>query len=409
MPRAHSLAADAATAEPDRSRLSRRAFLTLVAVAAFTAAGALRFTYLFLDDVTRRESGTFLERLIEESTGAYGGLALFGGVVWLFLRHPLDRPGWPRRLPIHVLGALVYSAVHTSILWATRSAIFPLVGLGAYDYGRMPVRYAMELANDIISYGVFVSVIIAFRYYDALKSRELRAAELERGLAQAELHTLRVKVQPHFLFNALNTISATMYDDPASADVMIGQLSDLLRLSLRTAHMQEVPLSSELETLDLYAAIMRARFGERLVIEVDVEAEAREALVPSLLLQPLVENAVRHGNAARLGFGRVSVRARRTPAHPAELLLEVADDGPGAEPGRDVLGAGLGLSSTAGRLRLLYGDRHRFAAGNAPGGGFAVTIAIPLVAAPSTAARHGLEPAALGDEAGEGAHARPHR
>jgi hypothetical protein len=401
-------AIDAAASEPElpelpgRSRLSRRAFLTLVAVAAFTAAGVLRFTYLFLDDVTRDESGTFLQRLIEELTGSYAALALFAGVVWLFRRYPLDRPGWPRRIPVHLLGVLLYSAVHTSLLWATRSAIFQLAGLGPYDYGRMPVRYAMELGNDVISYAVYVSVIIAFRYYDALKARELRAAELERGLAQAELRSLRLQLQPHFLFNALNTISATMYDDPAAADVMIGQLADLLRLSLRTAHTHEVPLSAELETLDLYAAIMRARFGDRLVLEVDAEPAARAALVPSLLLQPLVENAVRHGNAARLGFGRVRVRARRTAARPPELLLEVADDGPGVEPGRDVLGAGLGLSATAGRLRLLYGDRHRFSAGNAAGGGFLVSIAIPFVSATQRSA----EPAALDEEA---ARARPHR
>jgi signal transduction histidine kinase len=390
-----------------RPGLSRRALLTLLAVAAFTAAGLLRFTYLYLDDLTRDHPGTFLRRLIEELTGGYASLALFAGIVWLFRRFPLDRPGWPRRVPVHLLGALAYSAAHTSILWATRAAIFPLAGLGAYDYGRMPMRYAMELGNDILSYAVFVSVIVAFRYYDALQERELRASELERGLAQAELRSLRLQLQPHFLFNALNTISATMYDDPAAADVMIGQLSDLLRLSLRTAHTHEVPLSAELETLELYAAIMRARFGDRLAIEVDAEPEARDAMVPSLLLQPLVENAVRHGNATRLGFGRVSVRARRVRdgkgGRRPQLLLEVADDGPGVEPARDVVGAGLGLSTTASRLRLLYGDEHRFAAGNAPGGGFVVTIVVPFAAAP----RRGVEHAGVGG--GEEAHARPHR
>ena len=350
----------------------------LIAVVAFTAIGLLRFSYLYLDDVVRDHPGTFLARLIEESTGAYAALLLFGGVVWLFLRFPLDRPGWRRRVPVHVLGVLVYSAVHTSMLWGSRVVLFPLAGLGPYDYGRMPTRYAMELANDVITYAVYVSVIVAFRYYAALRERELRAAELERGLAQAELRNLRLQLQPHFLFNALNTISATMYDAPEAADVMIGQLSDLLRLSLRTAHTHEVPLRAELETLELYAAIMRARFGDRLRLDVDAAPDVLDALVPSLLLQPLVENAVRHGNATRLGVGAIGVRARRRGP---ELLLEVTDDGPGAAPGRDPLGAGLGLSATASRLRLLYGDAHRFTAANATGGGFAVTVAIPYAPA----------------------------
>jgi len=363
----------------------------------FSALGLLRFSYLYLDDLVRDRPGTFLERLIEESTGAYAALLLFAGVVWLVRRFPLDRPGWRRRVPVHVLGVAVYSATHTSMLWGSRVALFPPAGLGAYDYGRMPMRYAMEFANDVITYAVYVSVIVAFRYYAELRERELRAAELERGLAQAELRNLRLQLQPHFLFNALNTISATMYDAPEAADTMIGQLSDLLRLSLRTAHTHEVPLRAELETLDLYAAIMRARFGDRLRIDVDAEPAAGDALVPSLLLQPLVENAVRHGNATRLGFGAVSVRARRQGA---ELLLEVVDDGPGVAPGRDALGAGLGLSATASRLRLLYGDAHRFAAANVPDGGFAVTIAVPF----ATAVGASAPTAARAEDAGDAAH-----
>ena len=410
-PPAH--APDVQSARPRRALAARGA---LAAFVVFSALGLLRFSYLFLDDVVRDEPGTFLERLIEESTGAYAALLLFGGVVWLFRRFPLDRPGWRRRIPVHVLGVVVYSAAHTSMLWGSRVALFPLAGLGAYDYGRMPMRYAMEFANDVITYGVYVSVIIAFRYYAALRERELRAAELERGLAQAELRNLRLQLQPHFLFNALNTISATMYDAPEAADAMIGQLSDLLRLSLRTAHTHEVPLRAELATLDLYASIMRARFGDRLRIEVDAEPAAGDALVPSLLLQPLVENAVRHGNAMRLGFGAVSVRARRQGA---ELLLEVVDDGPGVAPGQDVLRAGLGLSATASRLRLLYGDAHRFAAANVPGGGFAVTIVIPFATAPGASAPDparagafmGAAPAALGRSAvpATSMHASPDR
>jgi two-component system, LytTR family, sensor kinase len=380
----------------------------LAAFAVFSVLGLLRFSYLYLDDLVRDRAGTLVLRLIEEGTGAYAALPLFFGVLWLFRRFPLDRPGWPGRVPVHVLGVLAYSALHTSMLWGARSVLAPLAGLGPYDYGRMPLRYAMELGSDVITYSVFVAVIIAARYYAALREREVGSARLERELAQAELRNLRLQLQPHFLFNALNTISATMYDQPEAADLMIGQLADLLRLSLRTAHTQEVPLRDELATLDLYVSIMRARFGDRLRVEVDAEPAARDALVPSLVLQPLVENAVRHGNATRLGFGAVAVRAHRRGD---ELALEVHDDGPGVAPGQDVLRAGLGLSLTADRLRLLYGDRHRFAAGNAPGGGFAVTIAIPFVAGAGSRAG---EPApratpALPVPGAQAAHAGPDR
>jgi LytS/YehU family sensor histidine kinase len=205
------------------------------------------------------------------------------------------------------------------------------------------------------------------------RQRELRTAQLERGLAQAELRNLRLQLQPHFLFNALNTISSTMYDDPRSADRMIGQLSQLLRLSLRTSHAQEVPLRDELEVLGCYLGLMKARFGNRLRADVVAPSDTLDALVPSLLLQPLVENAIRHGNASHASGGAIEIRVERVGA---SLLLSVMDDGPGAPAGADVFAQGIGLSATRDRLRLLYGDGHRFDAGNR-GPGFAVTIALP--------------------------------
>jgi LytS/YehU family sensor histidine kinase len=171
-----------------------------------------------------------------------------------------------------------------------------------------------------------------------------------------------------------------MYDDLAAADAMIAELSELLRVSLKTVHTQEVPLRAELESLSHYTALMRARFGDKLAVAVDVDPAAVDALVPSLILQPLVENAVRHGNVSLLGQGRIDVRARRNGD---QLTIDVLDDGPGATT-PEAKGNGVGLSATAERLRLLYGDAHRFSAGNASnntvggGSGFAVAIAIPF-------------------------------
>jgi len=231
----------------------------------------------------------------------------------------------------------------------------------------------MEFPNDVIFYLINQVVVATFRYYRTMRDREL-------SLAQAELRNLRLQLQPHFLFNALNTISATMYDDPAAADAMIAELSELLRVSLKTVHAQEVPLRAELESLSHYTALMQARFGDKLAVAVDVDPAAADALVPSLILQPLVENAVRHGNVSLLGQGRIDVRARRNGD---QLTIDVLDDGPGTTRPQGDKGNGVGLSATAERLRLLYGDAHRFSAGNASnstagGSGFAVAIAIPF-------------------------------
>jgi signal transduction histidine kinase len=344
-----------------------------VALSLFTVTGALRFTYMYFDDIARREAGTLVRRAIEESTGAYTAAVLFVAVVAFVWRYPLDRPRWRPRVPAHVAGLVAYSLAHTTLMFLTRTVIFRLLGMGAYDYGYMPARYLMEFGQDAISYASFVAIITLYRYYRVTRQREVRTAQLERGLAQAELKNLRLQLQPHFLFNALNTISSTMYDDPRSADRLIGQLSQLLRLSLRTSHAQEVPLREELDVLNCYLGLMTARFGSRLRVNVAIMPDVSDALVPSLLLQPLVENAIRHGNASRATGGAIEVHVERVGA---SLHLSVADDGPGAPADADIFAKGIGLSATRDRLRLLYGNSHRFSAGN-HGPGFAVDITLP--------------------------------
>jgi len=328
---------------------------------------------MYFGDVARNEPGTFVHRLIEEATGAYTAAALFVAVIAFVWRYPLDRPGWRTRLPAHAAAMIAYTLAHTTLMWATRVAIFRVLGMGVYDYGYMPARYLMESGEDALSYASFVVLITLYRYYRITRQREVRTAQLERGLAQAELRSLRLQLQPHFLFNALNTISSTMYDDPRSADRMIGQLSQLLRLSLRTSHAQEVPLRDELEVLACYLGLMKARFGTRLRATVDAPPDTSDALVPSLLLQPLVENAIRHGNTSHAAGGAIDVRVSRVDTR---LQIEVVDDGPGASDGIDVFAQGIGLSATRDRLQLLYGSAHRFEARNR-GGGFVVSIALP--------------------------------
>jgi two-component system LytT family sensor kinase len=349
--------------------------------------GILLFLYHYLAALASRQPQAPLAPFIEELTGALAGGLLFFPIRWLVRRLPLASPRWPRRLPVHLLAVVVFGAAATTLMWGLRSVLFPLAGLGAYDYGVMPLRYLMELPLQVVWIGIVIAGVHAFAALDAARARELRAARLESSLAQSQLRNLRLQLQPHFLFNALHTISAAMYDDPAAADEMLDQLAELLRASLRTAQSDEVPLGEELALLDRYLAIQRARFGDRLAVSIQVEPGATSLLVPSLLLQPLVENAIRHGNAERAGRGAIAVRARQENGR---LLLEVEDDGSGgaaapagvspatagSAPAAAVPG-GLGLSATAERLQLLYGDAQTFSAAPGPAGGFLVRASLP--------------------------------
>jgi LytS/YehU family sensor histidine kinase len=207
-----------------------------------------------------------------------------------------------------------------------------------------------------------------------LETRE--RAKAQDQLSEARLQSLRLQLQPHFLFNTLNAITALIGSEPRAAERMVAGLSELLRASLRSADEQEVPLARELEHLKLYTDIQRTRFGDRLDVHLDVDPATRSAMVPSLLLQPLVENAIRHGLAPRAVGGQVYVRAARDGE---ELRLEVRDDGVGAETRGGALSReGVGLANTRERLRRLHGERQRFAYETRPGAGFAVTIALPF-------------------------------
>jgi LytS/YehU family sensor histidine kinase len=186
-----------------------------------------------------------------------------------------------------------------------------------------------------------------------------------------------MQLHPHFLFNTLHTISELVHEDPDAADRMITGLSELLREALVAGNAREVPLRRELELLDLYLDIQQARFGDRLRIDVGVDPSVTEALVPHLSLQPVVENAIRHGLGARADAGHIRIDARQDGAANM-LVLQVQDDGRGlGEAGAD-LHEGIGLGNTRARLQELYGPAHRVDIQDAPGGGAIVTLAIPL-------------------------------
>jgi len=352
------------------------------------AVGTLLTSYRYLEALASGDTLTLAEPLINELSAALGAGLLFWPLRELCLRYPIYQGRRLERLGLYALALLLFSILHTSWNWASRATLYPLAGLGHYNYGEMPTRYAMELGMDVVAFSVMVLFVHGWQRLEAARARELRAAQLESSLARAELQNLRLQLQPHFLFNALNTISATMYEDPAAADEMIGKLAELLRASLRASERaseraeagagqtDEVPLAEELDLLDAYLAILKARFGERLDVRLAIDADCRQVLVPTLFLQPLVENAIRHGRTERVGRGHVAIRAQKQGPS-LELVVEndlpsEADQAPSAAPG-----LGLGLASCKERLKLLHGDQQSFKAGES-GNLFRVEASLPF-------------------------------
>jgi LytS/YehU family sensor histidine kinase len=266
--------------------------------------------------------------------------------------------------------------IHTTLLWGSRAAIFPLLGLGAYDYGVMPVRYAMELPTDVLSYAInTAAVVFVWRMREA-NAREMQLVQLRAELAQAQLESLTLQLQPHFLFNALSAVAATIYEDARKADMMLARLADYLRRTLKISSAQQVPLAQELELLDLYLSMMKARFEDDLRLDLDVGDGLGAALVPQLILQPIVENAIHHGFDPVSSTVHVELSVARLNG---DLILSVRDHGQGFAP---TATPRIGLTNTQSRLAHLHGDGARVEIVNAPGGGTAVTIRLPFHTAP---------------------------
>ncbi len=227
---------------------------------------------------------------------------------------------------------------------------------------------------DVVIYGGVVSVTCAVAFLRRSQQRERRALELEASLATARLDALRLQINPHFLFNTLNAAASLVHSRPDAADEMISSLSELLRASLQGTGTHEITLAREIELLRLYMDIERTRFGERISFREDIPGELLGALVPALVLQPLVENAVRHGLEPRPGPGAVTVAARRETGR---LVLAVSDDGVGFSAGSAVRGSGIGLANTRDRLRALYGGEQHLRMEALPPGGSRIEISLP--------------------------------
>ena len=341
-------------------------------VLLFTALGLLQFWYRFLDFLARGRPVDWFVPFLEELTGIYTALVLVISLITpVVLRVRPDRVSWTRWLPIHVLVLLVYSLLHTSLIWGSRLLLFPLFGRRAYDYGAMPIRYAMEFPSDVMGYVIVTTVVVLLERLREANMREVQLAHLQAELARAQLESLTLQLQPHFLFNSLNAVAATIHEDPRKADLMLARLAEYLRRTLKTSSKQEIPLSEELDMLELYVSVMKARFEDALHLDITLEDGVKDALVPQLILQPIVENAIQHGFDPLSSRVRVAVSV----AHAGDsLTLSVRDHGSGLDV---PLKQRVGLTNTQSRLERLHGEKAHFEIANAKGGGTEVTIRLP--------------------------------
>jgi len=320
-----------------------------------TFFGILESIYRINAALAYGEPPFILGNFAGELSSAYAAGFLFVCILPFARRNRFTRHSWQKVLPKHFAMLLVYSATHTFLMWAIRVPLWPVLGLGQYNYGTMRERITMEFTADIFAYAGFLAIAHGVWIY-----RESRERQLEN---------LRLQLQPHFLFNSLNAISALVHEDPRRADEMIARLSELLRKTLQTRS-ATVPLAEEMETLELYLDMMQARFEEKFTVDLAIDPAVRSDLVPAFLLQPLVENAVKHGIDPRTESVNVRVSAERRNGM---LHIEVSDNGPGSAKA----GNGIGLANTAKRLDQIYGGAHRFQAANGPGGGFVCQVDIP--------------------------------
>lgn len=329
-------------------------------------------------------------------------------VLWLARRFRIERDTWVRTVPVHVVLALLLGLAHSGVYYTVLVGISSLVdppggagatidALAAIDWTAVGRRLPDATLTVFWKYGVAIGLFYAYDYYRKYQERKLRAAHLEHRLSEARLHALRMQLHPHFLFNTLHTASMLNERDPEAASRVLTRLADLLRATLDEGGSLEVPLATELSFVRRYLEIEQVRIGDRLAVEWDVPDELLDAAVPTLIVQPLVENAVRHGVGRRPGSRRISIAAKRdtedsreaegrpcrdtegAPGQEGSLVIEVSDDGPGLpddwDPERD---AGVGLSNTRERLAAMYGDAAELVVEAGPAGGVRARVRLPL-------------------------------
>jgi len=306
-------------------------------------------------------------------------------IFWLAGRYPIDRERWFQNSILHIVAcaalAIAHRAIYLIIGWVLNVAAYQNITSIRELYSS---DILFNLPTGFMSYGTIFLVSYVIDYYRRHQEEELKISNLRAELAQAQLHlteaqlqALKMQLHPHFLFNTLNSISALLYEDVDTADQMLARLGDFLRMTLENSGAQRVTLQEELEFLRCYLEIERVRFHDRLTVNMRIDPDTLDARVPNLILQPIVENAIKHGIVSRIAPGEIEISAKRVGD---SLELEVKDNGPGLHRAKSsgLVKEGLGLGNTRARLEQLYGESHHFDMTDAPEGGLRVTLDIPF-------------------------------
>jgi two-component sensor histidine kinase len=342
---------------------------TLFAV-FFTSQGFLQYQVM-------KVPVTFWQVFSWQIFSGYLWFALTPLILWLGYKFPLESGKLLQNIPLHLVFSLLLSVFQQSIDAFVLPQLGYPPGMNFPDYF---TAYKFFLGVNLhLSVGIYWAILaisLAVNYYRKYREREITASQLEARLAQTRLQVLKFQLQPHFLFNTLNTISELIYKDQESAEQMITNLSDLLRLSLEKLEVQEVSLQQELDFLKKYVEIEQMRFHDRLTIEMDVAPDTLDAKVPNMILQPLVENAIKHGIAPLSQGGTVKIVSERENGN---LLLSVSDNGIGLK-NTDIstIPEGVGLKNTKSRLKHLYGIKHKFEISPQEKGGVRLNLTIPF-------------------------------
>jgi two-component system LytT family sensor kinase len=320
----------------------------------------------------------FTDSLYLQMTWSYLWALATPLVLWASARLPIERNNWIRsallHVPISILLSVFLTAMGHIVLWLYWG--WPLGK--PFSFEKMGRFVVANFSEGIGIYLLIALTSYAVGYYRRYREGQVRTLQLEAQLSQSQLQALKMQLHPHFLFNTLHSISALLTKDVESARKMITRLGDFLRLTLENSGSQEVTLQQEMEFLSCYLEIERIRFQNRLVTRVDLAEQTLDAKVPNLILQPIVENAIRHGIAPRSTPGLIEIEAKQ---HHGALRIQVRDNGPGLSDHRtsvNLFKKGLGLANTETRLERLYGAAHLFDLSNNPDGGLIVTLEIPF-------------------------------
>ena len=358
---------------PSTNPTRLRRFLTWPAILGAWTLIVLTFAvqaYVFA--VSRNRADSFRHEFLVASTEWYVWAALTPLVLLLCRRFRISVQNWIPTVVLHFVASVLISLLQLAI----QVRLNFLVN-GGYSLGYWKVLYffaTYKLHMNLLTYWVIVALNHGIYYYEQAQSRELAWARMETDLANAQLQALNMQLHPHFLFNTLHSISTLISDDPKAAQEMVLKLSDLLRATLSKIETPEVPLGQELELLDCYLSIEQTRYKDRLKFSKEIDPAALACAVPTMILQPLVENAVRHGIGKRKQADEISIVGRRENGR---LLLEVRNRTGRIENGGDTP-RGIGLSNTRARLEQLYSDAYSFQLTNLEGGGVSVRLTLPM-------------------------------